>query len=120
MIVVFLELPAAVIEELLEDVSRPLKFKHRLESVSPRRQSLSIVLNSTAEGEKTDALGFYIHSPQPSSSDTTVPVDETSEKVQEEIMDKAAELKNLSDQIVKNIQLVSLYSSFFVFQAFIF
>uniref|UniRef100_A0AC35FTC2 TBC1 domain family member 2B n=1 Tax=Panagrolaimus sp. PS1159 TaxID=55785 RepID=A0AC35FTC2_9BILA len=94
-----------VIQELLEDVSRPLKFQHREDSVSPRRQSLSIVLNSVAEGAQTDALGFYLHSPTP--VETPMSPDEASNdssKSQDEIMDKAAELKILSDQIVKNIQ----------------
>ena len=103
----FSALQPEIIEELIDDVNRPLKFQHRTDSVSPKKTSLSIVVNTVTEGAETDALGFYL---QPKKSVSSKPSSEAEKR--DEVVDKAAELKNLSDQIVKNIQIVSSISTF--------
>ena len=94
---------------MIDDVNRPLKFQHRTDSVSPKKASLSIVLNTVTEGAETDALGFYL---QPKKSMSSKPSSDE-EKRDDEVVDKAAELKNLSDQIVKNIQIVSYFNQIY-------
>uniref|UniRef100_A0A7E4ZZW5 PH domain-containing protein n=1 Tax=Panagrellus redivivus TaxID=6233 RepID=A0A7E4ZZW5_PANRE len=107
------KLSPTVIEELIDDVNRPLKFQHRTDAISPQRPSLSVILNSTAEGSETDALGFFIRPPKFGSPKTSIagtpaeqptPSQLTVSESSEVIVDKAAQLKNLSYQILKNIQ----------------
>lgn len=101
-IVIILALKPEVIEELIDDVNRPLEFQHRTNPTTPSIPSLEELSNTPPEGAITDSLGFYIK-PKKTLAEANAPESSPEVKKCEEMMDKAAELKNSADLVQKKI-----------------